>query len=291
MKNLKYIFFLAVSALILVSCEPTVLPTPDVPAAPAASDLAITVSPGADAYHFVIENKSTVTGIAIWDLGNGSIGKGDSVTAYYPLPNTYTVSLTLYAKGGNVKITKTITTTETDWGYFSNPTITLLTGGIESVNGKTWVLDSLTPAHLGVGPDLDHSFSWWAAAVNDKSGVGMYDDEFNLKLVEFKVTYNNKGVSYVKDFRKGDAAYSNPRTFKGDWMVDYPGIHNGTWSFLTRDGRNYLKITSGTPVVPCFDTGAKNGEYLILNVSENNLELACIGGDGNAWHYLLVTKK
>jgi len=74
-------------------------------------------------------------------------------------------------------------------------------------------------------------------------------------------------------------------------MVDYPGIHTGTWSFLTKDGKNYLKITSGTPIYPCFDTGAKNGEYLILNVSENNLELACTGGDGNAWHYLLKTKK
>lgn len=282
---------MAVTALILGSCEPNVLPTPDIGPAPSASDLVISVTPGADAYHFVIENKSAVTGIPTWDLGNGSTAKGNSVTVYYPLPNTYTVTLTLYAKGGNATTTKTITTTETDWGYFSNPTITLLTGGIESVNGKTWVMDSLTPAHIGVGPNLDNSFQWWAAAVNDKSGVGMYDDEFNLKLIEFKVTYDNKGISYVKDFRKADASYSNARTFKGDWMVDYPGIHTGVWSFIERDGKKFLKITSGKPVFPCFDTGAKDGEYLIINVTANNLELACIGGDGNAWHYLLTTKK
>jgi PKD repeat protein len=291
MKNIKYILLLAASALVLGSCEPTVLPTPDVGPAPKAADLQITITPGADAFHFVIENKSTVTGIAHWDLGNGANATGNSVTSYYPLPNTYTVTLTLYAKGGNATVTKTVTTTEVDWSYFSNPTITLLTGGADAVNGKTWVMDSLSPAHIGVGPNLENSFQWWAAGANEKSGVGMYDDTFNLKLVEFKVTYDNKGVSYVKEFRKADAAYSNARTFKGDWMVDYPGIHVGTWSVLEKDGKKFLKITSGTPVVPCFDTGAKDGEYLILNLSETNLELACIGGDGNAWHYLLVTKK
>jgi PKD repeat protein len=291
MKNLRYILFFAAAALILSSCEPTELQKPDIGAAPTAAQLQITITPGADAFHFVIENKSTVTGIATWDLGNGATANGVSVTAYYPLPNNYTVTLTLYAKGGNATITKTITTTEIDWEYFSNPSITLLSGGVDAVNGKTWVMDSLTPAHIGVGPSLDNSFSWWAAGVNEKSGVGMYDDEFNLKLIEFKVTYDNKGISYVKDFRKADASYSNPRTNKGDWMVNYPGIHTGTWSFLTRDGKNYLKITSGTPVFPCFDTGAKDGEYLILALTENSLELACTGSDNNAWHYLLITKK
>jgi len=291
MKNFRYILFPAVSALMLASCEPAELQKPDIGPAPTTADLQITITPGTDAYHFVIENKSAVTGIASWNLGNGATGNGNSLTAYYPLPGNYTVTLTLYAKGGNATITKTVTTTETDWGYFSNPTITLLTGGVEAVNGKTWVMDSLTPAHIGVGPTLDNSFSWWAASVKDKSGVGMYDDEFNLKLIEFRVTYDNKGISYVKDFRKADAAYSNPRTSKGDWMVNYPGIHTGTWSFLTKDGKNYLKVTGGTPIFPCFDTGAKDGEYLILKVSENNLELACTGGDGNAWHYLLITKK
>jgi hypothetical protein len=290
MKKFKYILFLAAATLALAACQPTELPLPDVGAPPSASDLAITITPGADAYHFVIQNSSTVTGIAAWDLGNGNSGNGNSVTAYYALPNDYTITLTLYTRGGNATITKKLTTTETDWGYFSNPTISLMTGGVEAVNGKTWVMDSLSPAHTGVGPNLDQSFFWWGASVNDKSGVGMYDDELNLKLTEFRVTYDNKGVSYVKDFRKGDASYSNPRTNKGDWMVDYPGIHTGTWAFVERDGKKYLKLTSATPVFPCFDTGAKDGEYLILNVTENSLELACIGGDNNAWHYLLKTK-
>jgi PKD repeat protein len=290
MKKLTYILFTAATVLIIGSCKPTEIQTPDVGTAPNASELQITVTPGADAFHFVIENTSSITGIATWDLGNGNTANGNKVTAYYPVPDTYAIKLTLYTKGGNASVTQEVTTTETDWTYFSDPVITLLTGGIEAVNGKTWVMDSLISGHMGVGPSLQDSYSWWAAGPLAKSQKGLYDDEFNLKLTGFAVTYDNKGVSYVKDYRKDDPAYSNPRQNDSDYMVDYPGLHTGTWSFLTRDGQNYLKISSATPVYPCFDTGAKDGEYLILNISENHLELACIGSDGNAWHYLLIPK-
>ncbi len=290
MKKVQYILILAVTALILGSCKPTELPIPDVGAAPSATDLQITVTPGADAFHFVIENKSTVKGMAAWDLGNGTTANGDRVEVYYPVPNTYVITMTLYAKGGNASATKSVITTETDWAYFSDPVITKLSGGIDAINGKTWVMDSLAQGHMGVGPNLDQSTMWWSAAPLVKSFKGLYDDEINLKLTGFAVVYDNKGVSYVKDYRRTDAAYSNPRMNDTDYMVDYPGLHNGTWSFLTRDGKNYLKLSSATPIFPCFDTGAKDGEYLILNISDNSLELACTGSDGNAWHYLLIPK-
>jgi hypothetical protein len=290
MKKIRYILIMAVSALMLVSCEPAVLPTPDIGPAPTAADLEITITPGVDAFHFVIENTSKVTGMPAWDLGNGTTANGAKVVVYYPLPNTYVISMTLYTKGGNAKITKEIVTTETDWAYFSSPLIALITGGPEAVNGKTWVMDSLTPAHIGVGPNLDNSFQWWAAGVKEKPGTGLYDDELNFKLMQFQVTYDNKGISYVKDFRKGDSNYANARTKSGDWMVDYVTPVSGSWSYIEKDGKNYLKITSAKPIYPCFDTGAKDGEYLIMKVTETTMELACIGGDNNAWHYLLRTK-
>ncbi len=290
MKKIKYILILAVSVLMLGACKPTELASPNVGAAPSASDLQITVTPGIDAFHFIVENTSPVTGMASWDLGNGSTATGNKTTVYYPVPAAYVVTMSLYTKGGHASITKTITTTETDWAYFSDPNITMLSGGIDAINGKTWVMDSLASGHMGVGPSLDNSFSWWSASPLAKSFKGLYDDEFNLKLTGFAVTYDNKGVSYVKDYRRTDPAYSNPRQNDSDYMVDYPGLHTGTWSFMTKDGKNYLKISSATPVYPCFDTGAKDGEYLILNISENHLELACTGSDGNAWHYLLIPK-
>lgn len=288
MKNLGYILFFSAAALILGSCEPTELQKPDVGAAPSVTDLQITITPGADAFHFVIENKSTVTGIANWDLGNGTATAGDKIIAYYPVPDTYTITLTLYAKGGNATTTKSLTSTETDWAYFTDPVITMLSGGIEAVNGKSWVIDSLVPGHLGVGPSLDNSLSWWNAGPLAKSQKGLYDDVINLKLTGFTATYDNKGVSYVKDFRRTDPAYSNPRLNDSDYMVDYPGPISGSWMFMTRDGKNYLKLGGPKPIFPCFDTGAAGGEYLIIKVTQNSLELACTGSDGNAWHYLLI---
>jgi PKD repeat protein len=288
MKSIKYILSLAIVALVLGSCEPKEIQKPDVGPAPSAADLQITITPGADAFHFVVENTSTITGIATWDLGNGATATGDNAEAYYPVPDTYTVTLTLYTKGGNASVTKTVETTETDWAFFSDPVITLLSGGIEAVNGRSWVLDSLASGHMGVGPDFANSTQWWSASPLAKSQKGLYDDVLNLKLTGFSATYDNKGVSYVKDFRKDDAAYSNPRMNDTDYMVDYAGPISGSWIFLTRDGKNYLKLTGAKPIYPCFDTGAKDGEYQILNITENSLELACIGGDGNAWHYLLI---
>ena len=288
MKNIRYILSLAVTALILGSCEPTELQKPDIGAAPTAADLKIAVTPGDDAFHFVIENQSTIAGIATWDLGNGNTATGNKVVGYYPVPENYTISLSLYTNGGHATSSQTLTTTETDWAYFSDPNITMLCGGIEAVSGRSWVLDSLAQGHMGVGPDLANSTTWWSANPLAKSQKGLYDDALNLKLTGFAATYDNKGVSYVKDFRRTDAAYSNPRMNDTDYMVDYPGPIAGTWSFLTRDGKNYLKLSAPTPIYPCFDTGAADGEYQIIKITENSLELACIGGDGNAWHYLLI---
>lgn len=290
MKRINHILILGLSALFLGSCKPTELQTPDIGSAPSPSDLSFTISEGPDLFHFVLRNTSSVTGMPFWNLGNGSVGNGDTIVAYYSQPDTYTISMSLYTNGGSTRIDTTLVTTETDWDALSNPTIELISGGAEAVNGKTWVIDSLTPGHLGVGPDLENSTQWWAAGKTEKAGTGLYDDEINFSIIRFKVTYDNKGVSYVKSFRKDDPAYTNARPKSGDYMVNYATPVTGIWSFLEEDGKKYLIITAPKPIYPCFDTGAKDGKYLILKVTETNMELSCFGGDGNAWHYLLKTK-
>jgi len=290
MKNNIFALMLAALVMVMGACEPNELKLPDVGDAPSASDLIISVTPGADAFHFTFENGSSVSGMASWDLGNGNTGTGDKVSAYYPLPGTYTVKMTLYTKGGHAVTTYELITTDTDWGYFSDPVLLMLCGGADAINGKTWVLDSLTTGHMGVGPDLFNSTVWWSAAPLAKSFKGLYDDEITFKLAEFAAIYDNKGVSYVKDFRTGDPNYSNPRQNDTDYMVDYPGPINGSWGVSDKDGNKVLKLNSDKPIYPCFDTGANDGEYVILNISENSLELACMGGDNNAWHYLLIPK-
>ncbi len=69
-------------------------------AAPTADQVSIEKIAGADANHWILKNKSTTTGIAYWDLGNGGKVSGNEVSVFYPDVDTYTIALTLVTNGG-----------------------------------------------------------------------------------------------------------------------------------------------------------------------------------------------
>ena len=301
MKKIRYISRLAgILAVVLAvnACEPQMADKPEVGAAPSSDQLSFTITPGSDEFNFVIENTSTVTGIASWDFGNGTKATGNSNVARYPMPGDYTVAMTLVTRGGLATITKTLTQSETDFSIFTDPVYVNLTGGIDDADGKTWVLDVATPGHLGVGPlDDPTAMTWWAAAPYDKDGTGLMDDEITFKLDGFAVTYDNKGVSYVKAYRANDPAlasvYLNPRENKGDWDVDYTTPVSGTFNIIEVSEGNYTITLNGEkPIFPCFDVGAKDNTYTIRKVEENLLELTCFESyEGwNNWHYYLIPK-
>ncbi|MCB9028848.1 MAG: PKD domain-containing protein [Bacteroidales bacterium] len=213
MKNIRYISRLAgILAIVLAvnACEPQMADKPEVGAAPTSDQLDFTITPGSDEFNFVIENTSSLTGIASWDFGNGSKGSGNKNVARYPMPGEYPVTLTLVTRGGMATLTKILTQTETDFSVFTDPVYVNLTGGIDDTDGKTWVLDVATRGHLGVGPlDDPTAMTWWAANPYDKEGTGLMDDEITFKLDGFVVTYDNKGVSYMKAYRATDLALAS----------------------------------------------------------------------------------
>ncbi len=294
--------------LIITACEPQLADKPDIGAAPTADQLDFTIAPGSDAFNFVITNTSAVTGIPSWDFGNGTKGTGKSNVVRYPMPGDYSVKLTLVTRGGTATITKTLTQTETDFSIFTDPVYVNLTGGADDADGKTWVVDSESKGHFGVGDVTkamaagtdwtvaDGSVVWWAAEPNIKSGTGAYDDELTFVLTDFVVKYDNKGVSYVKGYTKDDPAlasvYLNPRLNKDDYDVDYATPVTGNWSIVETDGDNYIVINSATPIFPGLDVGAKDHTYKILQVTENLLELTCESSYENwtVWHYYLIPK-
>jgi hypothetical protein len=288
-KIFNYIFILGAIALAFTSCDPQVVDGPQLGPKPSADQLSFSIAQGADDFHPVITNTSAITGIAKWDFGNGNKGSGESVTPYYPLSGKYTVTLTLYTSGGSASVTKEYTQDATDYSYFQDPAIIALSGGVDNLNGKTWVVDSLAQGHYGVGPAGSDGTAWWSAAPLDKKGFGAYDDELNFKLNGFVVTYTNHGKSFVKSYQSGVSFYSNPVDAGGDLTVDYTP-EPGSWSISTENGKQYLILSGPTPIFPTFDVGAVDGKYEILNISENKLELVATGGDGNAWHYLLIPK-
>ncbi len=294
MKNLIYFAFVLVSFM-FVACDPDMEDAPNLDAVPTAEDVSFTVAPGADDFTFVYTNTSTITGIAKWDFGNGAKGSGDVVEARYVVPGDYTVVLSLYASGGSATSEMVKTTTETDYSIFSDAKYINLSGGLDAVNGKTWVIDSLSNGHFGIHDPLSSieklSSWWWAASPLAKPNSGAYDDEFVFKIEGFDFGFNNNGDSYVKDFRKDLSFYSNPVELYGepDCIVDYTPAA-ATWSISSKDDGDYIILTSATPAFFGFDYGAVDSEFRIEELTENSMALSCIGGDGNRWFYKLITK-
>jgi len=294
MKKIKYLQkLIGLLALVgvLFACDPMMEDAIDIGPAPTADQLDFSITPGTTAFKFVLKNTSQVTGIASWDLGNGSKSTEASPTATYPLPGTYTVTMTLVTRGGTAKKSKTVTQTKTDYSIFTDPKFIFLSGGVDNLNGKTWMLDSLAQGHIGVGPAGSPGLEWWSAAPLAKSKVKvLYDDEINFKINGFAATLINHGKSYVKSFVKTSTGYSNPVENDSDFMVDY-NPSAGTWFIEDKGGKPYLTLAGPTPMFPCFDVGATNGSYQILKIEENVLELVTIDRvEGNAWHYQLIPK-
>jgi len=285
--------------LVMVACEPQMADKPDIGLPPTADQLNFTITPGSDAFHVVITNTSSVTGIPSWEFGNGTKGLGTTNTVVYSLPGDYPIKMTLVTKAGIATISKTFTQTETDFSIFTDPVYINLTGGVADADGKTWMVDADSKGHFGVG-DVTKvggvGLDWWSANPQDKSGTGAYDDELTFIMTDFVLKYDNKGVSYVKGYTKDDPAlatvYRNPRQNKDDWDVDYTTPVTGTWNILKQNGAYYLILNSATPIFPGLDVGAKNHTYKILKVEENSLELVCESSYENwtLWHFLLIPK-
>lgn len=305
MKKNKYFGLIWMFALaILVACEPYIdeKSGSGLVAPPEESEMDFSITEGEDDFHYNVELVSPqINGISVitFDLGNGSKANGESAVGYYPLPGDYTITMTVKTNGGSASITKSLTTTETDYSIFTDEKFVFLSGGVDDLDGKTWVVDAESQGHFGVGDaglaggvGLD----WWSAAPMVKEGTGAYDDELTFNINGFEVTYDNKGVSYVKAYMKDDpnlaSVYRNPRLNKDDWDVDYTTPVTGTWSITERDGKNFLTISSETPIIPGLDVGAKNNEYEIISISENYLELTCFSAyeDWTKWHFLLRNK-
>lgn len=303
MKNKIYsILFGLLAITAFNSCAPYIDENPEAGLVlpPDASEMDFSVTAGNDDYHFNLQLVSpNLSGIynVTFDLGNGSVVKKEKLSAYYPLPGEYKITMTITTNGGSTSISKSHTTTETDFSIFTDEKFIALTGGINNANGKTWVVDAESQGHFGVGSTNSDGLEWWSAAPFAKEGTGAYDDELTFKLEGFAVTYENHGVSYVKSYMKDDPnlskLYLNSRLNKDDWDVDYVTPVNGTWFISERDGKSYLSVSSTKRIFPGLDVGALNNEYEIVSITENYLELTCFSSYENwtKWHFRLRNKE
>jgi PKD repeat protein len=285
--NMKtnYLFTLATAGLMfLSSCEKEQPPT--LGNGPSEADVAFTYAPTAANANIIEFTAPNPNMVAKWEFGNGTNGEGTVARGTYPLKGTYTVTLTVFNAGGSRSATKEVVIANDDASLLSNPLYTLLTGGSAGKGFKTWVIDSTRAGHMGVGPNpssaLGNVPEYWAAARMDKSGTGLYSDQYKFSLDAFKFDHITKGRVYIDNEQAANFpdSYEN----KGDFDAPYAD-QTGGWSIvegvdtvLKIDGKGFLG----------FFTGVR--EYKIVRISENELTLRYLDASNPAlaWYIRLV---
>ncbi len=225
----------------------------------------------------------------VWDLGNGVKGKGKTIVGQYPEKGEYTVTLTLYtADGTAASKSQVLTFTDDDFSLIDTPNYRALTGGVDNVDGKTWVFDQYNPGHFGVGPVAGGSPEWWSAPANAKEGSSLYTQKFTFFQEGTKLKWENNGYIYTNG--AGVAGMGNPAGVidnpggVGDFDVPYEPADNYTFSF----DESTMTLTLSDGAFLGFYVG--NSTYQILSLTEDEMyvKVASAVEDGNGWWFRFV---
>lgn len=297
MKNIiKYSYAVIFSLFVLAACNPQEdslysLGTPD-----SAKDLNVTftaVATAKSANEILFTNTTDVKFPVkiVWDLGNGSKSSEAQVTGVYPEKGDYNVTLTLYAAdGSSASKSQVLHFDNNDFSLMDTPGYRNLTGGNDSINGKTWVFDQYHAGHFGVGPATDANPIWWSAPANAKLGSSLYTQEFTFIQNGTKLIWKNNGYIYtngagVSGLGNPAGVISNPGGV-GDFDVPY--APNAAYTFILNENDNTLELSDGA----FFGHYAGTSKYQILVLSENELYVKCASTVevGNGWWYRFVPK-
>ncbi|MFD2036872.1 PKD domain-containing protein [Belliella marina] len=224
-----------------------------------------------------------------WELGNGSSGRGKSVTGTYPLAGTYTVTLTVFNSGGSVSFSKEVTIDETDPLLLDKPIYNALTGGADAVAGKTWKVDAGRAGHFGVGPNPSGAGDfpeWYQAQANEKEGSGMYTDRYTFYLDGFNFNMETNGFVFLN----GAQGSNFPGAFDpgvGDLSAPYEAPANLKWSMVEPEG-TYPELTISQGGFLGYFAGGRT--YQVINIEENELFLRFVDQANTelAWYIRLI---
>ena len=233
-----------------------------------------------DANTVYFEHNGAVTGIPSWDFGNGETSDQNSDTVIYPYAGTYKVKLSIFATDGE-KTDSTevvIATSNPDLVSLTDDEI-LLCGGVEELNGKTWVWAQYVPQHIMLG-QADPWQWWYGSEPNEKEGLGLYDDKMIFKAVNYEFNLVNNDTTYVNvgllsEFGISDGTEDTPLYYDISDQ-DY------SWAIEERGDKKYLTLGGGGFM--SYYLGAN--EYEIVKLTENELTLSVIVNDA-LWTFIL----
>ena len=282
---------LAAAAGLLLSCAPMDKDAYGLGKAPDESQLSFTQSAGSSSPNIItLTNTSSVKGVALWDLGNGTTAKGDQVTASYPFAGSYTVTMSLYTEGGGAAISQVINIAADDYGLLDTPGFNALTGGADAVDGKTWVLAKYTAGHIAVddvNAAPNESGRWWDCPALGKEGSSLYDNEYTFIQRGTKLIWTNNGQIYTNE--AGMNMIGIPGTANaavGDYDIPYVPADGLTFSL---DEDNMTLTLSGGAFMG-FYCGVST--FNIIRLNEHELTFWCRSASepGNAWYATYVPK-
>lgn len=280
MKKLNYLF-VGLMLVGFMSCKKKEDPSLGDP--PTDADAAFVFTPSAANPNIIEFTASNSSITKRWEFGNGSTGSSTNETGVYPNAGTYTVTLTVFGQGGSNSSTQDVVIANTDPSLLNNPIYNMLTGGTAGPGSKTWVIDSVSPAHFGVGPDPIGAAGdypeYYAAAAGDKGGVGMYDDRYVFSLTDFQFDMVTQGQAYVHNTLSADfpGSYENAT----DYTAPYADRLGETWTIV--EGADTTLTISGDAFLGLY-TGVR--EYRIIALSDTALWLQYAHHAGGLLWYL-----
>ena len=289
-KIFNFLLLAGAAATLLFSCRPMDLDVHQLGDAPSEDQLSFSYAPSAETANILeLTNTSSVKGVALWDLGNGTTVKGDKVSAVYPFKGDYTVTMSLYTTGGSATISQVVTIAADDYGLLDTPGFNALTGGANAAEGKTWVFARYTEGHFGVGdvnaaPEANGP-AWWKCPANGKDGSSLYDNKYTFIQKGTKLIWENKGSIYTNENGMNHLGIQGtPNEAVGDFDVPYTPAADLTFSLDEANG----VLTLGGDAFLGFYTGVS--EYNIITLDEHLLYVWCRSEaePGNAWYFMFV---
>lgn len=308
MKNIfKLVFFALMAVLALTACDPQEsddysLGTPDTVASElvkftSAVPTSETENPlkSQNVYKFTVNPDIKVPHSVLWDLGNGVTSKERSPLGEYPFAGDYTVKLTVYSADGLATVKEEVLKiAKDDFTLLQTKKYIALTGGLDFVGGKTWVLDRTVDGHFGIGPVSAESPSWWSCPAEGKSESSLYNQEFNFSLSKaggLALKWTNKGKIYTNEAGRKALADLGYKTSSvppaGDFDVEY--VPKSFYTFLMNEKAGTLTFSNDAFVGHY--TGSSVYSILELDVNVLYLKINSVVEPGNAWWYRFVPKK
>lgn len=216
------------------------------------------------------------TATANWDLGNSVTATGDTAYGRYPFAGTYTVTLTVF--NGVTAVADTVKVSFPKDNVSLDTVYTCLTGGYDSTNGKTWVIDSARKNADGT-PDLPiQIINSGSNTPKDYSGTGLYNSSWTFWLTGNKLLYDSKGYILCHSSRLAEintlwGTFTQTGTVGGDPYGTYtPKSNPQSWTMTIRNGVHYLQMQGGGLVL--FYRGCAEGiEYQVTSINANEMVL------------------